>query len=361
MLILSNEEIEPILTMELCVEALAELYRQLAKGEAVNSPRADILVPLDQSDKYYGFKSMAGVASKFGVAALRLNSDVLTWPTLAGVRRRVKLPMAPGNRFVGLVILFSSTTGEPLSIFPDGVIQRFRVGATNALGARHLAREDASSIGLLGSGWQAGTQLMGFCAVRNIHKIRVYSPNASHRRAFAEEMASILNLEVEPVDSAAEAVRDVDILATATNAVQPIAKKEWLQAGMHVSCIKKQEVDESVFNGCDLVVLHYLSQVKQNNYASKETIRVVPEVKDRGWWTRVHNGQLNGKTLYDLSDLAGGKLQGRADPRQITCFMNNIGLGLQFAAVGARILQLAKEQGLGKEIPTDWFLQTVHP
>jgi ornithine cyclodeaminase/alanine dehydrogenase-like protein (mu-crystallin family) len=65
--------------------------------------------------------------------------------------------------------------------------------------------------------------------------------------------------------------------------------------------------------------------------------------------------------LYQLSDLAGHKVQGRSSPEEITCFMNNVGIGLQFAAVGARLFQLARRRGLGHEIPTDWFLQSVHP
>ena len=87
--------------------------------------------------------------------------------------RRVKLPAAPNGRFVGLVLLFSSETGEPLAIFPDGVIQRMRVGAANGIGVKHLARKDACTVAILGAGWQAGAQLMAVCAVRAIESIAV--------------------------------------------------------------------------------------------------------------------------------------------------------------------------------------------
>ena len=92
---------------------------------------------------------------------------------------REKVPAAPGNRYAGLVLLFSAENGEPLAILPDGVMQRMRVGAANGLGIKYLARKNASTVGILGSGWQAGTQLMAACAVRDIKPIRCFSPTAS--------------------------------------------------------------------------------------------------------------------------------------------------------------------------------------
>ena len=360
MLVLSNEEIEKVLTMEACLTALEEAYQELAEGTAVNSPRADILVPTADTEAYYAFKSMAGVVPKAGVAALRLNSDILTWPRRGGVQRRVKLPRAPGKRWVGLVLLFSTSTGEPLSIFPDGVLQRLRVGATNGLAAKYLSREDACTVGLLGSGWQAGAQLMAFCAIRPIQRVRVFSPNRNHCRQLAHEMSRIFDRPVYPCDDPTSALQEADILATATNAVEPIVRPEWLQKGMHLSCIKKQEVSEEIFQHCDLAVLNSLAMVQQENYVPPGKEREIPELRG-GWWSRIRNHELLGKPLYDLPALVAGKAPRRGSGEQITFFMNNIGLGIQFAAVGARLYQLAIEKGLGREVPTDWFLQTVHP
>src|SRR5207253_8550499 len=136
----------------------------------------------------YSLKSMDGICPKLGVGAVRINSDIITWPEFGGNARRVKLPSAPNQRYVGLVLLFSSETGEPLAIMPDGVMQRIRVGAANGLGIKYLARQSASSVGILGSGWQAGAQLMAVCAVRDIKTIRCFSPDRDRREAFAREM-----------------------------------------------------------------------------------------------------------------------------------------------------------------------------
>ena len=108
-------------------------------------------------DAVYGLKSMDGVCPKLGVGAVRINSDIIRFPKRGNTIVREKIPAAPGNRWVGLVLLFSVDNGEPgFAIMPDGVMQRMRVGGTNGLGIKYLARKNAEVVGILGSGWQAG-------------------------------------------------------------------------------------------------------------------------------------------------------------------------------------------------------------
>jgi len=172
-LILSNDDVERLLTMPDCIEALEEAYVEMAEGRGISRQRSDCITPTSYSeDAIYGLKSMDGVVPKLGVGAIRINSDIVTNPMIGNTRRRVKIPAAPNNRYVGLVLLFSTHNGEPLAIFPDGVLQRMRVGATNGLGVKYMARKDASTIGLLGSGWQAETQLTAACAVRKITSVK---------------------------------------------------------------------------------------------------------------------------------------------------------------------------------------------
>src|SRR5437868_4273391 len=167
-LILSNEDIEKLLTMRECIEVLEDVYVELSNGRGVNRIRSDCLVPSGHGDALYSLKSMDGVSPKLGIGAVRIDSDIVTWPKQGNNMRRVKVPAAPGGRYVGLVLLFSTQTGEPLAIMPDGVMQRMRVGPANGLGIKYLARQNSSSVGILGSGWQAGAQRMACCAVRDI-------------------------------------------------------------------------------------------------------------------------------------------------------------------------------------------------
>ena len=149
-----------------CIAVLEEAYVELAEGRGVSRTRSDCSRRPSRDDALYSLKSMDGVIPKLGVGAVRINSDIVTWPKKGNNVRREKVPAAPGNRYVGLVLLFSTENGEPLAIFPDGVMQRMRVGAANGLGVKYLARKNAKTVGILGSGWQAGAQLMAVCAVR---------------------------------------------------------------------------------------------------------------------------------------------------------------------------------------------------
>src|SRR5437763_5135030 len=171
-LILSNGDVEKLLTMPECIDVLEEAYVELAEGRGVNRTRSDCITPTTNPDAVYGLKSMDGVIPKFGIGAIRINSDIVTFPKKGNNVVRHKVPAAPDGRYTGLVLLFSSENGEPLAIFPDGVMQRMRVGAANGLGIKYMARQNASAIGILGCGWQAGAQLMAACAVRDIKSIR---------------------------------------------------------------------------------------------------------------------------------------------------------------------------------------------
>src|SRR5262249_12977409 len=156
-------------------------------------------------NRVYRLKTMDAVVQGAGVAAIRIVSDVLEWPGEEGKVRQVKVAALPGGRWLGLILLFSLENGEIVALFPDGVIQRMRVGATSGLAARYLARSDSATMGLIGSGWQAGSQLLAHCAVLPLKEVRVFSPSAENRRKFAEEMSKQVTATVRPVETAEEA------------------------------------------------------------------------------------------------------------------------------------------------------------
>jgi ornithine cyclodeaminase/alanine dehydrogenase-like protein (mu-crystallin family) len=242
-LILSNDDVAKLLTMRECIDVLEDVYVELANGRGVNRVRSDCLVPSGQGDALYSLKSMDGVIPKLGIGAVRIDSDIVTWPRQGNNMRRVKVPAAPGGRYVGLVLLFSSQTGEPLAIMPDGVMQRIRVGAANGIGVKYLARKSANLVGILGSGWQAGAQLMAVCAVRDIKTIRCFSPNRDRRKVFAREMSAALGVEVVPVPQPEDALGGADIALCATNSIDNVFFERWIEPGMHVSSIKITEIE----------------------------------------------------------------------------------------------------------------------
>jgi ornithine cyclodeaminase/alanine dehydrogenase-like protein (mu-crystallin family) len=355
-LILSNDDVEKLLTMRECIEVMEEAYIELAEGRGVSRTRSDCFTPTTRADALYSLKSMDGVIPKLGIGAVRINSDIITWPKRGNNMRREKIPAAPNQRYVGLVLLFSVENGEPLAILPDGVLQRMRVGAANGLGIKHLARENARTVGLLGSGWQAGAQLMAACAVRDIQTIRCFSPNTEHRETFAAAMATLLDLEVATVDTPEEAIRGADIVMCATNSIDHIFFERWVEAGMHVSSIKRPEIEVAAIKRADRVVIHWNDPAPIHVVAKGVTIEET--VQGRGWQLAE---EIDFKRLPTLPELVVGRVAGRTSEAEVTCFINNIGLGYQFAAAGALVYRKAKESGLGHQVPTDWFTEDVHP
>jgi ornithine cyclodeaminase/alanine dehydrogenase-like protein (mu-crystallin family) len=355
-LILSNDDVEKLLTMRECIAVMEEAYVELAEGRGVSRTRSDCFTPTARADALYSLKSMDGVIPKLGVGAVRINSDIVTWPKRGNNMRREKVPAAPNQRYVGLVLLFSVENGEPLAILPDGVLQRMRVGAANGLGIKYLARSDASTVGILGSGWQAGAQLMAACAVREMRAIRCFSPNAKHREAFATTMSPVLGVDVEPVANPEEAITGADIVMCATNSIDHIFFEHWIEPGMHLSSIKRPEIEVAAIKRADRVIIHWNDPAPIHVAAAGVTIE--EKTEGCGWQLAE---EIDFKRLPTLPQLVAGRAEGRKSDAEVTCFINNIGLGYQFAAAGALVYRKAKENGAGHDLPTDWFTEDVHP
>jgi len=353
-LLLSNEDVEAALAMPDCLEAMETAYRDLGEAKGGNGLRSDVLTPSSRHDALYSLLTMSGVIPRFGIGAVRINSDIVTWPVSPSGPRRVKIPAAPGERYVGLVLLFSTDTGEPLAIYPDGVVQRMRVGAISGLAAKYLARRDAREVALLGTGWQAGGQALAISAVRNIKRIRCYSPQRERREAFAKEMSAKLGIEIVPSATAKEAVARADIVLCATNSLQPVLPAEWLESGMHVGSLSRLELDPSVIAASDVVFTH----VRE---ADGRIVRTAGAdlARDAEQRKAALSSAIGQHTRPELSDLLLERAPGRGSDEDITLFFNYSGLGYQFAATGHVIYRKARELGLGRELDTALFTSAL--
>ncbi len=369
MLLLSDEQVQELITADMCLESLEQAYRELGEGLAGNTNRTEIIMADRQSanqEPCYGLKSMTGAVTGLKVGAIRINSDVITWPSGDHGVKRVKNPRAPGNRFVGLVLLFSTETGELLSLFPDASIQRMRVGATSALGAKYLSRQDSETLGVYGSGWQAGSHLMTATKVRRIKKAFVYSPNWERCNAFCKEMSILMNLDIVPLKRAEEIMVSSDIVLSCTNSLEHVIFGRWLREGMYICSVKPGEIDGEAYKRCDLLVLH-TRQMGPDDFLVNGGREVPPGlIKERKSFIYEFGtvGEYEGidwQNLPLLSDVISGRGPFRESDSQITCFSNNLGLGVQFAAVGHAVYQAAKRKGIGNELPSEWFSQLNHP
>lgn len=359
MLILNSEQVKSLLTMKDCMEALEDAYRENALGRTVNHRRTHLHMTVSKSDRLYRFKTMPGGIEKLGILAVRLNSDMMTWPVFDGRRRQIKVPAAPGNRFVGQILLYSAEDIRLLALLSEGAIQLYRVGGSGGISTQYMARKDASVLGLFGSGQQARTQVLAHCQARNIKLVKVFSPNPDHRRRFAELMTEEAKVEIRPVDSPEEAARGADILAVATDSREPVLKAGWLEPGMHITGVGHELDAEGrkkvqVFAQRDRCIHGFENCWTEGSRARMAEI----------WpgYERVYGREIReGLTEFpEIGEIILGKVPGRESDEQITYFHTDVGLGIEFAAVGARVVALAKERGLGTEIPDDWFSQIEH-
>lgn len=364
MLLLNNQEVARVLTMPLCLEALEGLFREIAAGDAVGMGRIDLYVPSGEPAPYYRWSMMAGGSKKDRYVCARMISDMVSWPVEYGQRRENKYAREPGT-YCGLLFLFSTKDATPVAIMNDGILQHVRVGAGAGLGAKYLSREDSHTVGMIGSGGMARSYLDAFCLVRQITKVKVYSPNTDHAREYVEAMRAKHEIELEPAPSAREAVRGVDIVACCASSIEPVFFKEWLEPGMHVADVTRASVEPGFIQAVDIAVrpgdgTPYLESLPESAFYARGgyLAYVAGQPKERSLVPRVG---LPPELVHmpKLPDLIGGRMEGRTKKEQTTWFMNIGAIGEQFTAITAAVYNKAREVGIGTEIPTDWFLEDI--
>jgi ornithine cyclodeaminase/alanine dehydrogenase-like protein (mu-crystallin family) len=371
-LLISNHDIERVLDMKTCLEAIEEGIKEYYRGDATCRPRIDVWAPSGDPRGYYQWGSMEGTSRRYSVFATRIKSDIAYWTEgEGGVRTQEKYCQRPGL-FCGLILLFSTENGEPLAVMNDGYLQHLRVGATAGIAAKYLAREDADTVGMIGSGSMAWTHALAFARVRKIKQIQVYSPTQRNRDAYARNLAARLGIEVIPVDSAAQAVKGAQIVSACTDSIVPVIPGRSLEAGAFVTTVKgtveldrssverirtfvtfapnsdafSQRQDEAVSRAQKISGTHRAYVAGQ-----PEDLARIPEIEREGGFDK--------RKLVSFKELFAGGTPGRRDAEEILAVGGNQIQGIQFASVGGATYRLVKEQGLGREFPTEWLLQDV--
>jgi alanine dehydrogenase len=365
-LIINNDDVAKLLTMDAVLKALEESYRQLVTKEAVCRPRIDIRIPTSDPHKNYQWGTMEG-GSTSGYFAIRMKSDVIYETRYAGAITQEKYCMKPGL-FCGLIFLTSIENGEPLAFINDGVLQHMRVGGDGGIGTKYMSNEDSEVVGMIGSGGMSRTHMEAFMLVRNIKKLQVFSPTKVNREKFAAEMVARHNIEVKVCSSPEEIYRGAHIVAALTDSAVPVTDGALLEKGTHLVNIGGSgNPDKESLNRVDA----YL------RFGDAPSPIGLPELtlddENIGWEARPDADKFGdgrhgkkrarGTLLPDkrvtLAQIVNGETKGRTSPDQITYSERGNLQGAQFFATAGHVYEQAKKAGLGREIPTEWFLQDI--
>ena len=315
-LLLTDTEVNQVMTMQDCVGVMEDMLDQAHRGMAWFQPRSHIRTPVG----YHHI--MPGALLDSGVVGLKVYT--------------ARFPA--GSRF--LTVLHDSQTGDLLALLQGGRCSQLRTGALSGVASKYMARQDAATIGIIGTGAQAKAQLEGNCAVRNIRSIKTFDLVPEKSQQFSAEMSELLNLEVSPAESAQACVEGADIVITMTTSPNPVLLGQWLEPGMHLSIMgsnhwTRREVDYDVISRADSIVVDNVEEAKR--YSGDLLFGI-----DQGLvrWEQVH----------ELVSVVAGQVTSRASEDNVTMFKSH-GIGVSDVAAAAYVYRKAKERGLGTEIP----------
>jgi alanine dehydrogenase len=364
MLLLKDEDVQQILTMPMTLEALEQTQKEIIKGDAATMGRIDVYLPCERPESYYRWALMTGGAKRDGFVVARMLSDIVSWPGESGNQRENKHCIQPGT-YCGMLFMFSARDGMPAAFINDGFLQHMRVAGGAGLGIKYLARADSKVVGMIGSGGMARTYLEAFSHVRKITRVKVYSPNRANAERYAKEMAEKFDIEVTPVDSARAAVKGVDIVSCCTSSIDPVFKTEWLEPGMHVTDVTWDETEPGFADAVDVAIKMGESTPHLENpppgafYAAHGFLGYVAgQPQEKAIIPRRDPRQEIVK-MPSLAQLISGEVKGRTSESQTSWFLNLGVMGVQFAAVCTAVYNEARRKRIGREIPTEWFTQSI--
>jgi ornithine cyclodeaminase len=323
--VVNGREVERLLDMPSCIDLMDAALRALSRGDAVVPLRQKVLLP-DRAGLLGLMPGYLGDPKSFGLKVVTV---------------------FPGNHDAGLpshqgvVMLFDVATGAPLGLFDAGAITAIRTAAASGAATRALARHDAGDLALLGSGVQARTHLDAMGAVRRLRRVRVWSRNEAHARAFAERESRRVGIPIEAVASAEAAVRAADLVCTTTAAREPILRGEWLSPGAHVNAVGSSFATHRELDAAAVQRARLFTDCRESALNEAGDFLIA---KREGACSDDH-------LLGELGEVLLGRVAGRRSPDDVTLY-KSLGVAVEDLAAAHFLLMRAAETNGGALI--DW-------
>ncbi len=312
---LTEDDVQDLLDVATAIPLVEAAFRGLSDGKAQNIPRARSFA------KGIALHAMSAAAEYLGYVG---------WKVYTTTRR--------GARFhVGLSEIAS---GELVALIQADYLGQVRTGSASGVATQYMARGDARTVGVFGTGKQARTQLKAVCSVRRIERAEVYSRNAERREKFAAEMTEYCGTRVVAVHSPQEAVREKDILICATTSEVPLFEGRDIEPGTHLNVVgsnylAKTEIDVDTVHRADIIVCDSIEACRRE--AGDFVAALEAGVTD---WALMH----------DLGDVVTGRQTGRANAEQITLF-KSVGLAIEDVAAAVHVYHKARAEKMGQPCP----------
>jgi ornithine cyclodeaminase len=314
-LFLSENDIRQLLTMPLALEAVEAVHRDLSLAQACDVPRQRTRLPQTTLHVLQG-----------------------AVPTQDAIGYKVYTSNRSGVRF--LVHLYSASSGNLRAVFEADRLGMMRTGAASGVATRWLARPDAEVAGVFGAGWQAEGHIEALAAVRPLCRVKVYARDRARLEVFCLRMSEQLGIAVVPAASPEETVRGSAIVSTVTTSATPLFDAEWLSPGTHINAagsnsLIRRELGEDVLKRCRTIVVDSVET------ALREAGDLLPLLE---------KGRLHVRQLVELGEVITGRHGGRLAADDVTLFESQ-GMAIQDLGLAARLEMLARERGLGVELP----------
>ncbi len=312
---LTEEDVCRLVTVKDAIATLEDLFATWSDSTTVNLPRQRASVG---GGAFHLMGAAWGAKALFGLKAY-----------FAG---------AQGARFH--VLLYSAHDGKLQAMIESDHLGRMRTGAASGLATKLLAMPEARTLGVIGAGRQAFTQVAAVCAVREIANVRVFTRTDVHRDAFARRIERELGVAAQPAASAEAAIGDADVVIVITKSAEPVLRANWLKSGVHVNAAganaaTRREIDAETVLRATVRATDHLAQAKEEAAEYRDLVTA---------------GRLKWQDVVELGDIATGKAPGRRGPADITLF-KSLGIALEDIAFADLICRRAVERGIGRPIP----------